>query len=102
MERNPVRAGMIEKAEGYKYSSAAAHLLGRNNEILTEALFEEKERSQYIMFMNDLEDRDGIREIRWQTRLGRPLGGAEFIDKISGHLGRDLIFRPKGRPKKND
>ncbi len=99
IERNPVRAGMIEKAEDYKYSSAAAHLLGRDDNILKEAIFEENERSQYIKFMNDSAGDGQTDEIRSKTKLGHPLGSADFIDQIAKKVGRDLTFRPKGRPR---
>jgi len=35
VERNPVRAGMIDRAEGYAWSSAAAHCGYRSDPVLT-------------------------------------------------------------------
>jgi len=43
-----------------------------------------------------------LENIRKQTRLGKPLGDDKFIDKLSEKLGRNLVFRPKDRPKKED
>jgi putative transposase len=99
IERNPVRAGMIEKPEDYKYSSGAAHLLGEDSSIIKEAIFEDKERGQYVKFMNDSAGDEQAEDIRRKTRLGHPLGSTEFIEKISKKVGRDLTFRPKGRPR---
>ncbi|MCL5023253.1 MAG: transposase [Nitrospirae bacterium] len=39
IEQNPVRAGMVEKAEDYPYSSALAHVKGCKDNILGEDLF---------------------------------------------------------------
>jgi hypothetical protein len=40
---------------------------------------------------------EGIRE---KTRIGRPLGSNNFIEKLEGQLKRVLKLKPKGRPKK--
>jgi hypothetical protein len=39
--------------------------------------------------------------IREATRRGFPLGGEEFVDRISRALGRDVRPRPPGRPPKS-
>jgi len=39
----------------------------------------------------------GIRE---KTRIGRPLGSNDFIEKLGGQLKRVFQLKPKGRPKK--
>ena len=100
IEKNPVRAGTVRKSEKYPYSSAPAHILGKKDPVLGEALFDDKEISNYKRFMLEEEKEEELERIRRQTRLGKPLGDEKFLDILCRRLNRDLIFRPRGRPKK--
>lgn len=97
IEQNPVRAGLVGRAEVYSYSSAAAHLLGVADPILGEALFGQVELDAYKELMRSLPSAQ-IDVIRRQTRSGRPLGTAEFTEKLGQTLNREIIHRPRGRP----
>lgn len=100
IENNPVRAGIVKRAEDYPYSSAKAHLLGRKDPLLKEPLFDKSELNEYKGFIRSEEDKKILEEIRKQTRLGKPLGDGGFLNTLSDRLGHDLSFRPKGRPRK--
>jgi putative transposase len=100
IESNPVRAGIAKRPEDYSYSSAKAHILGRQNPLLKEPLFDKDEINQYRKLMKSEEDKKVIEEIRNQTRLGKPLGDEGFLESLSERLGYSLSFRPKGRPTK--
>lgn len=100
IEKNPVRANIVKKAEHYFYSSAKAHILGVNDALLKEPLFDKDELYSYRSYMEIDENEEVIRDIiRKQTRLGKPLGDEIFLQALSEDLGRNLVFRPKGRPK---
>jgi putative transposase len=102
IESNPVRAGLVKKPEYYLYSSAKTHILGVNNPLLKESLFDKTESNEYRRLMK-IDDKVILEDIRRQTRLGRPLGNRGFLETLSAKLDRSLVFRPKGRPrKKND
>ncbi len=45
IERNPVRARMVEKAVEYPWSSASHLILGKDNFLINESFFEEGERN---------------------------------------------------------
>lgn len=100
IENNPVRAGIVKKPEDYPYSSAKAHILGRRSQLLNEPLFDKSELNEYRRFMKLEEDKKILEEIRRQTKLGKPLGDAGFLDSLSERLSCRLSFRPKGRPRK--
>jgi putative transposase len=100
IENNPVRAGMVKRPEDYPYSSAKAHLVGRKDPLLKEALFDKNELNGYREFVRSQENRKIMEEIRKQTRLGKPLGDGEFLKTLSERLGCSLSFRPQGRPRK--
>ena len=102
IEKNPVRAKVVRRSEEYPYSSAKAHLLGKSDPLLGEKLFMEGELSDYKAFMKGLEDSMLQEEIRRKARLGRPLGDGGFSESLLQKLGRNLTFRPRGRPRKKD
>jgi putative transposase len=100
IENNPVRAGLVKRPEDYRYSSARAHILGKKDPLLKEALFDRSQLNEYRNFVRSEQDKKIIQEIRKQTRLGKPLGGGEFLKTLSAGLGRSIFFRPKGRPRR--
>jgi len=100
IENNPVRAGIVKRAEDYPHSSARAHILGIKDPVLKEPLFDKSELNEFKRFIRSEEDNKIMEEIRKQTRSGKPLGDGEFLKTLSERLGRRLSFRPKGRPRK--
>ena len=100
IENNPVRAGIVKRAEDYPHSSARAHILGIKDPVLKEPLFDKSELNEFKRFIRSEEDNKIMEEIRKQTRLGKPLGNGSFLNTLSEKLGCSLSFRPKGRPRK--
>ena len=101
VERNPVRAGLAERAEEYRWCTAAAHCQGFDVEGRLD--LEEwgasynGERWRRVLQTGVAEEAFGER-VREATRRGNPLGDAAFVDRIGRDLGRDLRVRPPGRP----
>jgi putative transposase len=103
IERNPVRAGMVGAAQDYQWSSARAHVLRWDDggwldmsdwrQSYTGRRWEEALRSTVN------EEALGER-IRVATQTGRPLGSAEFVDRLERASNRQLRPRPVGRPRK--
>jgi putative transposase len=100
IERNPVKAGILENAEEYRWSSARAHLLGHDDQLLSgEKWLSETEKNDYSGFFR--EDSEEVEKtIRQRTSSGRPLGGDEFVDLLERKYGYMLRLGKKGRPKK--
>ena len=98
VERNPVRAGKAQNAEEYPWSSAGAHLVGRDaNGLLDLAEWIKvygPERWRDVLRTNVKEEALWER-IREATRTGRPLGEEWFSHLLEQRLGRKL--RP-GKP----
>jgi len=103
VERNPVRAGLVEEAEEYPWSTAAAHC---REDALEGRLDLEEWRRQFDGARWREALRIGVQEeamaerIREATRRGCPLGSEAFVERIGRTLGRDLLPRPPGRPRK--
>ena len=97
-ERNPVRARLSRCAWEYRWSSARAHVAGRDDGLVkVKPLLERVE--DWKEFIR-LPDEPAAQEaLRLHERTGRPLGSEKFIVKLERLAGR-LLRRQKLGPKK--
>jgi putative transposase len=103
VERNPVRARMVRKAENYAWSSAAADCGLRSDPVLSPlpkgGL---AEPSGWSAWLGKEDDERVLATLRLHTRTGRPAGGKRFVAALEAKIGRRLRAGPVGRPKKKD
>jgi putative transposase len=99
VERNPVRAGIVRRAEDYPWSSAAAHCGLRCDPLISPLPLER------VIGIRDwsawLAEEDGAKMLsvmRLCTRAGRPIGSDEFVARLESLAGRSLQRKPVGRP----
>lgn len=102
IERNPVRANMVNQAYEYPYSSARFYCLGEPDGITTEdptfSGFGTElncRRSAYIEFLCDFKEE----EEKLFDNLEQPVGNKEFIRRLVKENGR-FVPRRRGRPSK--
>ena len=90
VERNPVRAGLAARADDYAWSSAPAHLSGRDRTgVLDMAFWRERgEAAGWRAMLGEGEDARETRLLRRCTFAGRPFGEEEFVQKIEKRFGR--------------
>ena len=101
IERNPLKVGLVERAEDYRWSSAKAHLGGADDYVLgaSSTWLDLSERAAYAEFL--LADDEAMDdEIRKSTRTGRPFGSESFIDMLEFRLKQRLRPQKAGRPRK--
>jgi putative transposase len=96
IERNPVRAKMVNKPSQYEWSSANS----THKSDIVESIWDNAQRQKYIDYLNMPEDESQVQIIRKHTYSGKPIGSAGFIVNIAKVLKIDLSTRPKGRPRK--
>lgn len=103
VERNPVRAGAVECADGFRWSSAAAHVgVGRAAEWLeAEPMRSTFTPEQWAVYLKSDSMGEAELELRKSTYTGRPAGTREFTAWAEAVLGRKLEARAGGRPRKN-
>lgn len=106
IELNPVRAGIVERAENYRWSSVHKHLGFSSEPMLTPHLI-------YLGLGKDPDDRaacwrnwlsqgttaDELAMIRSHAVQECVLGGGEFVDMVTKQMGRPAGYRPRGRPR---
>ncbi len=93
IERNPVRAGLVQFAEDHIWSSARAHVIGRDEENLVDlspwraAYTTERWRNTLRLGVEDevLQER-----LRQATLTGRPFGSDQFIEELELTSNRRL------------
>ena len=100
VERNPVRAKMVARAEDYQWSSAQAHVFGREDPYLSGDERAVLAIDDWKAYLRDEDDKVYLRAFRKSSRTGRPLGNDSFIDKLEALTGRTLRKQRPG-PKAN-
>ena len=102
VERNPVRAGVVEKPWEYPWSSASAHLAGRDD-LLVKVFPLAQVVGDWKEFLSKGDEEKEIKEIRRHERTGRPLGKDSFVIGLEKPLARTLRHKktgPKGKGEK--
>ena len=103
IERNPVKAGIIDSPEDYPYSSAAYYVLGKEDGLTQEdplfrpfgnQLSQRRERYKEFIRAFDQEEEEELFE-----RLESPRGSREFVNRLVRKKGLYLP-RKMGRPRK--
>ncbi|MDX9973821.1 MAG: transposase, partial [FCB group bacterium] len=70
VERNPVRAGLVARAEDYPWSSAAAHCGQRHDPLVAEAPDFADAVGDWTAWLRDPEDEATLQSLRLHTRTG--------------------------------
>ena len=100
IEMNPVRAGIVRRAERYKWSSAKAHLEWKDDKLVKVAPVLRKSIN-WRTYLCEKEDDKFAEMLAKHQRTGRPLGKEKFIARLSRILSRDLRLKKPGRkPRK--
>jgi putative transposase len=100
VELNPVRAKLVERAEGYRWSSAKAHLNGTDDGLVKVQPMLDRVNDWRDLLASD--DQALFDDVRMHERTGRPLGKECFVDKVSSLVGRDLAKKKPGRKRKSE
>jgi len=104
VERNPVRARMVRKAQNYRWSSAGAHCGLRQDDVLTTKSSWRKQFEAIVDWSAWLAQGDAPQQLevlRRNAEKGLPCGSEKFIRKLEKLTGRALQYRPRGRPRKD-
>jgi len=102
VELNPVRAGLAGAASDWPWSSAQAHLAGRDDGLVNAKPLLELAPDWRDFLGAGLAD-DEREAIRAAERTGRPLGSPPFIARLEKRLHRPLARRKPGpKPRERE
>jgi len=100
VELNPVRARLVQSPGAYRWSSASAHLKGRDD-ILVKAAPLLELMPDWHAFLKSRPTPDEMTALRRHESSGRPLGSDSFLRGVEKRLGRLLHkLKPGPKPKK--
>ncbi len=95
IELNPVRAGLAARARDWRWSSARAHLNGKDDGLVMAAPLLKRVTS-WKAFLGEGLSEEARDAIRASERTGRPLGAAGFVRQLEKKLRRPLARRKPG------
>ncbi|MEX2480353.1 MAG: transposase [Gammaproteobacteria bacterium] len=99
VERNPVAAGLCDRAEQWPWSSARAHIEGVDDGTVTVQPMLARV-GDWRGYLDSESPAEELATIRKHQRTGRPLGDASFIEELEAVTGL-MLKRKKPGPRPN-
>jgi len=96
IERNPVRAGLVKRAQDWLWSSAAA---AQENQPILDA-GPVPRPSRWLTYVNQPQAEAEIERLRECLRRRRPYGDETWTIKTARRMDLEASLRPRGRPRK--
>ena len=100
VERNPVRAGMVRRAEDWRWGSLHRRVVGTEAERKLLAEPPVRIGADWANHVNAPQSEAELDAIRRCASRGQPFGSERWNARVAGQLGLEHTFRPRGRPKK--
>lgn len=98
VERNALRANLVERAEQWRWSSLCPGRRESHSEIL--AAWPLPRPANWIDMVNEPQTEAELQALRHCVQRGTPLGAEDWVVATTGRLGLEASLRPRGRPKK--
>ena len=93
---NPVRAGLVERAADWRWSSVAAHMAARDDGVVTVGPVL-KRTGDFAAFPAEDFDADfAYAALRKAERVGRPVGSKDWITDMEARTGMTLAPAKRG------
>ena len=99
--RNPVRAGLVDSAEKWRWSSLGSIEFGydRCSDLISEGPLARP--PNWLEYVNHEETESDLGALRKSVQRGRPFGDGDWLNKIVMNFGMESTIRPRGRPIKD-
>jgi putative transposase len=95
VECNPVRAGLVARAEDYPWSSAHAHILKQKDPLIRNCAMQD-EIKDWAGFLSKAVPECETNNLRRNTMTGRPAGDQDFVERLERITGRVLKIMKRG------
>ena len=100
VERNGLRANLVERAEDWQWSSLWRRTNGTLNQRKWLAPWPLALPRRWVEFVNEPQTETELQALRRCGRRGQPFGGADWIATTAKALGLESTLRTRGRPRK--
>lgn len=97
VERNPVRAGLVERAEQWRWRSTWSRIQGGNGVPLSAWPVEPP--AQWLRWVNEVETREQIEAVRRCVVKGQPYGSERWVARMVAQWNLGATLRGRGRPR---
>lgn len=95
VELNPLRAGLVEHARDWPWSSARAHLDGAEDGLTQSSVLRELV-PDWASFLTTPPPHQDAEALRMAVRTGRPIGNQKFLLSLEQQAGRRLRAKKPG------
>lgn len=103
VEQNPLRAGLVPRAEEWRWSSLFGSVTGitkRPDVVLSE--WPVPKPTNWVSFVNDALTMKELEALRLSAQRGRPFGNESWKTNTAVQLGLKSTLRARGRPRKEN
>jgi putative transposase len=97
VERNPLRANLVERSQDWKWSSLKPAERSGLVGLLSEGPFVKP--TQWTRIVNGVETEAELKSLRQCVARGTPFGDADWQGATATQLGIEASLRPRGRPR---
>ena len=99
VERNPLRANLVERAEQWRWSSLWRRGCGGAEQKSILAHWPVEAPEDWVERVNRADNERELEALRRSVQRGRPYGTSEWQRRIVKSLGLESAYRSAGRPK---
>lgn len=100
VERNALRAGLVERAEHWRWGSLHRWCSKAEPEPSLLATWPIARMPNWVRRVNEPLEAKELDQIRWCIRRGSPLGDECWVEATARRLDLESTLRPRGRPRK--
>lgn len=100
VERNPLRANLVQRAEAWPWSSLAWRPMRRRPELLAD--WPVPSPRNWLALVNTPQTEAELAALRQSIARGTPCGNGRWTKRVAKRLGLESSLRPRGRPRKQE
>jgi len=102
VERNPLRAGLVRRAEDWLWSSLLRPKGGKREGSPTLSEWPVERLPHWAKWVNEPQTEKELEALRLSVTRGRPFGDPAWVSTIARRLGLEGSLRRPGRPAKKN
>ena len=100
VERNALRAGLVSRAESWRFGSLARWLTKPEPKPKLLSPWPVPRFPRWASRVNEPLNQKELDAVRWSIKRGSPFGQENWIESTARRLGLESTLRPRGRPRK--
>ena len=102
VERNALRAKLVQKAEEWRWSSLYRRTQGTAEEQRILADSPVSLGTEWTKYVNRPQTQGELEALRRSVQRGQPFGSEAWQKQVAERMGLEHTVRPRGRPRKSE